>query len=166
MLRTGLLREHAGRGELALRGHVVGGAEDEADALVAERDEVAPGLLDGDGVVAGDAREAEAVDGRVDQDDGDLAVREHLVVVVRGVLLVVEAAREDHAGDLLLEEELDVVGLRDAALGLRAEHRGEPLLGERAADHLGEGREDRVLQLRQDQSDQPRPLPRNWVGRS
>ncbi|GFN07753.1 hypothetical protein Smic_63090 [Streptomyces microflavus] len=79
---------------------------------------------------------------------------------------MVQAAREDHAGDLLLEEELDVVGLRDPALGLGAEHRGEPLLGEGAADHLGEGREDRVLQLGQDEPDQPGPLPRNCVGRS
>ena len=36
--------------------------------------------------------------------------------------------------------------------------RREALLRERAAHHLGEGREDRVLQLRQDEADEARPL--------
>lgn len=58
---------------------MVGGAEHQADALVAERDKMAPGLFHGNGVVAGDAGEAEMIDGRIDQDDRDPAVGEHLV---------------------------------------------------------------------------------------
>lgn len=96
--------------------------------------------------------------GGVDQDDGDLAVGEHLVVIVGCVGLGVQPTGEHDTGDLLLQEELDVVGLGDPALGLRTEHGGQPLLGERASDHLGEGREDRVLQLGQDQPDQPGAL--------
>ena len=79
-------------------------------------------------------------------------------MVVRRVGLGVQAAGEDDARDLLLEQQLDVVGLGDAARGLGAQHRREALLGERAADDLGEGREDRVLQLGQDQPDQPGAL--------
>ncbi len=81
---------------------MVGGAEHEADPLVAEGGQVAPGLFDGDGVVAGDGGEAEAGDGGVHQDDGDVALGELAVVVVRGVGLGVQAAGEHDAGDLLL----------------------------------------------------------------
>ncbi|EOY51924.1 hypothetical protein SLI_7220 [Streptomyces lividans 1326] len=75
-------------------------------------------------------------------------------MVVRGVRLREQTAREHDPGDLLLQEEFDVVGLGDAALGLGAQHRCEALLGEGAADDLGERGEDRVLQLGQDQADQ------------
>ena len=42
--------------------------------------------------------------------------------------------------------------------GARAQDGGEPLLDEGAADDVGERREDRVLQLGQDEADEPRPL--------
>ncbi len=143
---------------------MVAGAQDEADALVAEGGEVAPALLDRDGVVAGDARKAEVFYGRVDQHDRDVARGEPPVVLVRGVGLGVQAAGEHHPGHLLLEEQVHVVGLGDAALGLRAQHGGESELGQRAADDLGERREDRVLQLGQDQADEPGALAAQLCG--
>ena len=76
------------------------------------------------------------------------------VVVVRCVGLGVEPAGEDDARDAMREQELDVVGLGHATGGLRAQDRGEALLGERAADDLGEGREDRVLELGEDEADE------------
>ena len=89
---------------------------------------------------------------------GQPALEEPVVVLVRGVRLGVVAAREDHAGDLLVDQHRDVVGLGQAARGARAQHRGEALLGERSADHLGERGEDRVAELGQDQADQPGAL--------
>ena len=86
------------------------------------------------------------------------ALGEPAVVAVRRGRLGVQAAGEDDAGDLLLEEEVDVVLLRHAADGLGAQHRGVALLRERPRDHLREGREDRVLELRQDESDEARAL--------
>lgn len=145
---------------------MVGRADHDAYALVAEGGQVAPGALDGDGVVAGDAGEVEAFYGCVDQYDGDTSLGEPVVMLVRLVRLREETAGEDHSGDLLLEQEVHVVRLRDAALGLGAEDRGESLLREGAADDLGESREDRVLELRQYEADQPGPLPLSWVGRS
>ena len=75
-------------------------------------------------------------------------------MAVRRVGLRVEAAGEDDARDLLLEQQVDIVRLGDAADRLGAQHRREPLLREGAADHLGERREDGVLELRQDEADQ------------
>ena len=59
-------------------------------------------------------------------------------------------------GDLALEQHLDVLGLGHAARA-RAEHGVEAALRERAADDLGERREDRVLQLGHDEPDHARP---------
>ena len=47
---------------------------------------------------------------------------------------------------------------RQTAGRTRAQDGGEAALGETAADHLGERREDRVLQLGQHQADQPGPV--------
>ena len=105
-----------------------------------------------------------SIDG-VDEHGRQVALGEALVVVVVGVALGVEPAGEDDPRDLLLEQQLDVVGLGDAAGGLGAQHRREALLRERSADHLGEGREDRVLQLGQHQPDEPGPLAAQ-LGRS
>lgn len=58
----------------------------------------------------------------------------------------------------MLEQEVHVVRFGDSALGLGAQHGGEPLLGEGAADDLGEGGEDRVLQFGQDEADEPGAL--------
>ena len=66
---------------------------------------------------------------------------------------------------MLVEEQVDVGRLGDATDGPGAEHRGEPVLGERAADHVGERREDRVLQLGQHQPDEAGPLAAQ-LGRS
>ena len=46
--------------QLAVARHVVGGTEQEADAAVAEGDQVIEGLLSGHGVVARHAREPDA----------------------------------------------------------------------------------------------------------
>ena len=89
---------------------------------------------------------------------GQAALGEPAVVAVRRVGLGVEPAGEDHARDLLLEQEVDVVRLGHAADGLGAQDRREALLGEGARDDLGEGREDRVLELGQDEADEARAL--------
>jgi len=76
-------------------------------------------------------------------------------VVVGGVGLGVLAAGEDHAGDLALEQHVDVLGLRHRA-GARAEDCVEPRAGKRSADDLGECRKDRVLQFGHDEPDHAR----------
>ena len=125
---------------------------------MAEREKVAHRLVYRGGVVARDPREAESLDRRVDQDRRKPACGEPRVVVVARGFLRVEAACEHHAGNLLLEEQVDVVRLRDPAGGLRAQDRREALLGKCTADDLREGREDRVLELRQDEPDEPGAL--------
>ena len=139
-------------------GEVVGGAEQQPDALVAELLEVAPGLLDGDGVVGRHRRHTDARDGSVGHDGGKTQVDEPLVVRVRRVLLGVLAAGEHDPRHLLLQEEVDVVRLRDAARRHGAQHRRVAVLGEGAPDDLAEGGEDRVLQLGQEEPDEPRPF--------
>ena len=109
-------------------------------------------------VVARDRRESESVDRRVHEHRRQLQLDEPRVVVVVHVGLRVGAAREDDARDLLVQEELDVVGLRDAARGLDAEHGRVPVLGESAADRLGERGEDRVLQLGHHEAHEPGPF--------
>ena len=158
--------ERPGAGQLALRGHVVRQAEDQADPGVPEGVHVPHRLFRGSAVVAGDPREGQVVDRGVDQDGGQVALGQPAIVLVPGVALGVEAAGEHDTGDVLLQQQLDVVGLRDAAGGLGAQHGGEPLLGKCAADDVGERREDRVLQLGQHQADQSGPLARSLVGRS
>ena len=105
-----------------------------------------------------DAGKAEALDRGVDEDRGQAALGQPCVVAVWRVFLGVQAAREHDARDLLLEQELDVVRLGDAAGRLRAQDRREPALGETDAHDLGDGREDRVLELGQDEADEPGAL--------
>jgi hypothetical protein len=126
-----------------------------ADALVAERGQVAEGLLDGDRVVGGDPREVQVLGRGVHQHHRQPQLQQPQIVLVRGVRLGVMAPGEHDSGDLLLQQHLHVVRLGQAAGRARTEHRGEPALRQRAADHLGQRREDRVLQLRQHQADQP-----------
>ena len=116
--------------------------------------QVLDGLLDRAAVVDGDAREAEVVVGRVDEHRREPALAQADVVLVVGRGLRVQAAGEDDARDLVLEQHVHVVRLGDAGRGARAQHRGEAALGERVGDHLGEGREDRVLQLGQHEPDE------------
>ena len=152
--------------ELAPRRHVVARPEQQADPRVAERDQVAHRLLDRRPRSSHDTRrEAEPVDARVDEDRRQAALGEPAVVAVRRVGLGVEPAGEHHARDLLLEQQVDVVRLRHAADGLGAQDRREALLGEGARDDLGEGREDRVLELGQDEADEARRARRAaWSG--
>ncbi len=159
----GQLQADPGQGDLGRRllasgGHVVGRPEHQPDPPVAQRDQMADRLLHRHRVVAADLREAELRNRRVHQHRRNTPLEQQLVVPVRRIGLRVQPAEEDHTGDLLLEQQLDVVRLGHAARGLRAEHRGEAPLRQGAADHLGEGGEDRVLQLRQDQADQSRAL--------
>ena len=125
---------------------------------VAEGDEVVECLLSGHRVVARHRREVEPCGGRVDEHDGQVALGELGVVAVRGVLLGVQAAGEHDARHLLVEQQVDVRRLGEAADGARAQHRGEAVLGEGPADDVGDGREDRVLQLGQDETDEARPF--------
>ena len=72
----------------------------------------------------------------------------------------VQTGDEDDPGDLPVEQHVDVLVLGHPARGLGAQHRGVAVVGQRGLDHLGEGREDRIVQLRHDQPDQPgRVLP-------
>jgi hypothetical protein len=66
----------------------------------------------------------------------------------------VQAGDEDDAGDLAVEQHLDVLVLGHAAGGLRTQDRGVPLLSQGGLDDLSERREDRVVQLRHHQADQ------------
>ncbi|CPU64773.1 Uncharacterised protein [Mycobacteroides abscessus] len=138
---------------------MVGRAEEQADPLVAEGQHVAQRLVHGDEVVARDAGEVEVLDGRVHQHDGQAELLEPAEVRVVGLALGVEAAREDHARHVLPQEQVDVLGLRHAARRAGAQHRGEPLLRERAPDDLGERREDGVDELREHEPYEAAALP-------
>ena len=117
--------------------------------------QVVPGLLGRDRVVRRHRRRSDSsATGALTSTVGRSQLGEPRVVVVRGVLLGVLAADEHDAGDLLLQQELDVVGLGDAAGRLRAQHRRVAVLREPAADDLAERREDRVLQLGQEEADE------------
>ena len=152
------------RRQLATRRHVVRRPEDQPDPFVPQRGEVSVRLLHGDGVVRGDAREVEVLGGRVHEHDRQAQLQQPQVVVVRRVRLGVLAAREDHAGDLALQQHVDVLGLGHAARP-RAQDGVEPALRERPADHLGERREDGVLQLGHHEPDHAR-APHAQVGRA
>ncbi len=147
-----------GSDELAVGRLVVGGTDEHPDPGVTERQQVAHRLLDGDGVVARDARKVEVPDRGVDQDGRQPALGQPGVVLVGCVGLGVQATHEDDARDLLLKQEVDVVRLGHSTAGLGAQDRREAALGKHDAHHLRERREDRVLELRQDQSHEPRPL--------
>ncbi len=123
------------------------------------------GLVHGHGVVARDTREPKAIDGRVHQHGGQLALPESGVVSVRRVALGIQSAGEHDARHLVLQQQLDVVGFGHAAGRLGAQQRRVALLRQGAPDHLGERREDGVLQLRQDQADESRSLA-TQLGRS
>ncbi len=81
-----------------------------------------------------------------------MARRQACVVLVRRILLGVQAAHEDDARNLLGEEQIHVVRLGDPAGGLGAQDRREAPLGQPGADGFGEGGKYRVLKLRQNQA--------------
>ena len=87
-----------------------------------------------------------------------MAAGEQVVVVVGRVFLGVQPSDEDDPRHLLLEEQVHVVRLGDSAGGLRAKDRCETALRQSPPDHFRERGEDRVLQLRQDETDEPGPL--------
>ena len=116
-------RRGAGAVALAVARHVVGRPEQQADAAVTEGGEVVDGLLGGHHVVAGHPGEVEPVDRRVDEHDRQVALGEAGVVAVGRVGLGVQAAGEDDAGHLLVEEQVDVRRLGEPADGAGAQHR-------------------------------------------
>ena len=64
------------------------------------------------GVVVGrHVGKLQAVDGSVDQNDRDPAAAQQAVMVMRRSKLVVLAADEYHPGGVLVEQQVDVVGL-------------------------------------------------------
>ena len=77
---------------------------------------------------------------------------------MRSVPLCVIAADEDHPRHVLLQEQIDILRFRNPTSRLSAQDRCEPLLGQRTPNHLGEGREDRVLQFWEHEAHQPGPL--------
>lgn len=141
-------------------------AEHEPDAFVPQQGQMPPGLLDRDGVVARDAGESEVLDRRVHEHDGDLALGEEPVVLMPGVRLGELAAREDHAGHLLLEQQFHVVRLGDAAVGLGAQDgvrpcwASAPPITSANAGKIGFCSSGRTSPTRRARS------PRSWVGRS
>ena len=145
-------------GQLAARRHVIFRAEQQADALVAERGQVTERLARRREVVGGDAGELEAVDRGVDQHDRHAPAAQQPVVIVRRGHLGEVTAGEHHARRVLVQQHVDVVGLGQPARSARAEHRGEAALRQRAADHLGQRGENGVLQFGQHEADEPGAL--------
>ena len=86
-----------------------------ADAAMAELMQVQDRLLGGGSVIRRHRREVERVDARVHEHGRQVHLPQPLVVLVRRVGLAVVAAEEDHARHLLLQEQVDVVRLGDAA---------------------------------------------------
>ncbi len=119
---------------------------------MAERQEMLDRLFGGAGIVTGHRGKSEAIDRCVDEDGRQLAGGQPAVMVVRRVGLGIEPSGEHDARDLLLEEQVDVVGFGDSAGCLGAQHGRESLLRERTAHDLGERRKDGVLELREDEA--------------
>ncbi|CAG6395933.1 hypothetical protein SCOCK_380010 [Actinacidiphila cocklensis] len=140
-------------GRLAARGGVVGGAHHQPDPGVAQRRQMRVRLLDRRHVVRRHLRETAVVDGGVQQHHGHVARSEGRALVLG------EAAAEDDAGDLLVQQHRHVLRLGQPARRPGAEHWREAELHQRTAGDLRQRREDRVLQLGQHQTHQPRPDP-------
>ena len=116
-------------------------------------------LLDRTPVIRRDAWKPEVVVGRVHQHRGEATLAKPQIVRVVGGRLRIQTAREDHPGNLVLEQHLDVVRFRDPGRRASAEDRRETALGERVGHDLGECRKDRVLQLREHEPDESRTCP-------
>ena len=153
--RAGPARDLLDPGQLAARRHVVLRAHHHADPFVPERAKVSVGLLHRHRVVRGDVREAEAVHAGVDHHHRHPPVQQLPVVPVLGVGEGVRTAGEDHPGHLVVQQHLDVVTFGHAADRAGAQGGSETALRQRRGHHLGQRREDRVLQLGQHQADQP-----------
>ncbi len=91
----------------------------------------------------------------VDQHDRQAAVGEAGVAVHPRGGVGVQPGDEDDAADAAIDEQLGELVFRRAAGQLGAEHRRVAVLGQRLLDGLRERGEDRVVQLRRDQTDQP-----------
>src|ERR1700722_19252616 len=85
--------------------------DDQADPLVAEGGKMPERLARRDVVVGRHAGKLQAVDGSVDQNDRDPAAVQQPVVVMRRSQLVVLPANEYPPGRMLVEQQVDVVGL-------------------------------------------------------
>ncbi len=143
------------RSELAGRGHMADRPERQADPPVPQRRQVDERLLDRDGVVRRDLRDAQILVGGVDQHHRHPSLAQRPAVLRARVREA--GADEDDAADVLLQQHLYVVRLGDPVGRPGAQHRDQPPLVERPRERLGERREDRVLQIGHHQADQRRP---------
>jgi hypothetical protein len=143
-------------GCLQLRRQVVLEAGDVADPLVAELEQVRRGDLAGGALVDADRGDVEPVQRAVDEDE-PRALRDELRVVAV-VAAEVRHLRgdEDHSLHPPVEEHVHVIDLAEGGLARVAEDRGEPVGRRARLDRLGERREDRVRELRDEDADQAR----------
>ncbi len=128
----------------------------EPDAGVPERGEVGDGELHRGPVVGGDEGGLHLLGEPVDQDVRDALPAELVVAAHVGRGVGVQAGDEDDAGDPAVDQHLGQLVLGGPAGRLRGQHRRVPLPGQGLADDLGERREDRVVQFRSYQTDEPR----------
>ena len=112
------------------------------------------GQLTGEVVVAGDERGVDAADVPVDHHHRQPALDQRGVAAVVGGGVGVQPGDEDDAGDVTVQQQLDVLVLGHATRTLRTQHGRIALLGQRRLDRLGEGREDRIVQFGDDEPDQ------------
>lgn len=141
--------------DLALYGHEALGAEGQPDPPVAERAEVGDRQVHRGAVVGGDEGRLDLVGEAVDEDERDALAAQLLIALHIGGGVRVQPGDEDDAGHPAVHQHLGQLVLRGAAGCLGREDGRIALAGQRLPDDLGEGREDRVLQLRGDQPDQP-----------
>ena len=133
-------------------------AQGQPDLGVAQLHEVVDGQAHRRDVVVRHERGVDPGQPAVDQHDRQAALAQPLVAGRVGGGVGVLAAEEDDPGDPAVEQHLHVVVLVHPARGLRAQHRGEALGGQRGLDDLRERREDRVDQLGHHQADEQRRL--------
>src|SRR3954452_16364251 len=131
LAEPGHLAEHGGE---ALR------ADGEADAGVAELDQVPDRQLHRGHVVVADERRVHALDVAVDEHDRQPPAAQCLVAGGIGGGVGVQPGDEGGPGRSPLQQHLGVLVLVDAPGRLRAQHRRVPLPGQRRLDDLGEGR--------------------------
>ena len=140
---------------LVLGGGEARGAEGQSDPRVSQGDEVADGLGDGVSVVGGHVRGVDLLVRAVERDEGDPHLLQAGVAGGRQARVGVQSAEEDDPRDPLVQEELDVGVLGDAARCLRAQQGSVSPGGHGRLEVLREAGEDRVGQFRDDEADEP-----------